>query len=199
MPTKLSLNDGVRILTKIRKPLDVQVQQYNYLTKQCKQIPKEIAKLADLECEIAEAVVLLQSAAKLVQNEAREHLTAVINRSLEIVFDEPYICTIVFKESRGSTSATIEFERDGNTVDPMTASGGGVVDVAAFAIRLSCILYARPKMRRLMILDEPMKFVSATHRERVRIVLETLAHEFDFQFIIVTHVPELEIGKVIRL
>ena len=81
----------------------------------------------------------------------------------------------------------------------MTASGGGVVDVAAFALRLSCIVLHKPVLRRIILLDEPFKFVSEQYRENIKTMLETLAKDFNVQFIMVTHIEELIIGNIIKL
>ena len=84
-------------------------------------------------------------------------------------------------------------------VDPMTASGGGVVDVASFALRLSCLVLSKPPINRILILDEPFKFLSEDYRERVRILLETLSKEMKTQIILVTHIEELKTGRMIEL
>jgi len=84
-------------------------------------------------------------------------------------------------------------------VDPLSASGGGVVDVAAFALRLSCLCLSKPKRRHLLVLDEPFKFVSEEYRHRIRGMMEKLSEEMGVQIIMVTHIKELETGKVIRL
>ncbi len=84
-------------------------------------------------------------------------------------------------------------------MDPTASVGGGVVDVASFALRLACLLLASPKRRRLLCLDEPFKHLSENYRPAVRELIEVLAREMDVQFIIVTHSNELKIGKVIEL
>ena len=113
--------------------------------------------------------------------------------------DSPYTFQIRFEQRRGRTEATIELERDGIRVDPMTAAGGGVVDVAAFALRLAALVLVQPPARRLLVLDEPFRFVSLEYRHKVRELLTTLADEMRVQFIIVTHQDELRCGKVIEV
>jgi DNA repair exonuclease SbcCD ATPase subunit len=115
------------------------------------------------------------------------------------VFDEPYEFRILFAQARGRTEARLVFVRDGVEVHPTRAAGGGVVDVASFALRLACLVYHQPKLRPVMILDEPFKFVSEEYRDRCRELIEMLAAEMGVQFIIVTHIKELETGKVVRL
>ena len=90
--------------------------------------------------------------------------------------------------------------KDGKDIDdPLEADSGGVIDLAAFALRLSCLMLAKPKLRRIIILDEPFKYVSEQYIPNIRKLIEGLAEDFKVQFIIVTHIKELRIGKIIEL
>jgi ABC-type molybdenum transport system ATPase subunit/photorepair protein PhrA len=81
----------------------------------------------------------------------------------------------------------------------MEEDSGGVVDVAAFVLRLSCLMLSKPAVRRIIVLDEPFKFVSIEYRDNVRMMLEKLSSDFDIQFIMVTHIEELVTGKEVQL
>jgi DNA repair exonuclease SbcCD ATPase subunit len=112
--------------------------------------------------------------------------------------DEAYEFRIITEQKRNRTEARAVFVRDGEEFDALSSIGGGVVDVAAFALRVAVIL-AQDPVRRLLILDEPMKFVSAEYRPQVRALLETLADELDVQIVLVTHISDLELGKIVRI
>lgn len=155
---------------------------------------------ADLALQQAQqAQQLLQSIAAAVQQETHSRIASIVSRCLEAVFDEPYEFHIDFEQKRGKTEAVLTFQRGGIAVDPMTASGGGVVDVAAFALRLSCLLLTRPKLRKVLILDEPFRFVSKEYRPRVRQLMERLAEEMEIQFIVVTHIHDFRTGNVVEI
>ena len=146
-----------------------------------------------------EAQALAQEVAQQVQELAHQRIASVVSRCLSTVLDGPYEFRIRFEQKRGRTEAALVFCRDDMEVDPMTAAGGGVVDVAAFSLRLSCLLLSRPPLRRLLVLDEPFKFVSEEFRPRIKELLVALAKEMEVQFLMVTHIPELRVGKVIEL
>lgn len=157
-------------------------------------------KQASQNCEhVATARALVQTLAQSVQQEAHKQIASIVSKCLEAIYDDPYDFRIAFERKRGKTEARLHFVRDGNEVDPMEASGGGVVDVAAFALRLACLILSQPQLRLVEILDEPFKFVSAEYRPRVRALLLTLAQELGVQFVMVTHSQELRIGKVYEL
>jgi len=161
---------------------------------------KKEAEEAKKKAEDAESArKLLQGVASTVQQKAHGQIASVVSRCLEAVFDDPYEFRVVFAEKRGRTEADMQFVKGGNLVDPMTASGGGVVDVAAFAARLARLMLSRPARRRLLVLDEPFRFVSRDLRPRVRELMETLSSEMEVQFVLVTHDPQLAVGKVVEL
>lgn len=146
------------------------------------------------------AQAVLQSVAELIQQEAHERISSVVTRCLEAVFDEPYEFRILFEKKRGRTEAKLALARGDMILDnPLKQAGGGVVSLAAFALRLVCLILSRPMKRRLLVLDEPLVQISENYREGARVLLETLAEEMDCQIIMVTHSDTLMTGKVIEL
>lgn len=126
-----------------------------------------------------EAQSLIQTVAQTVQQIAHQQIASVVTRCLKTVFgEEGYDFHIEFERKRGKTEARLLFLKDGNEVSPTGASGGGAVDVAAFALRLAALVLVRPKRRRLLVLDEPLKWLNgSTYQERVGELLEMLAKE----------------------
>ena len=146
-----------------------------------------------------EAQQIAQAVAETIQEAAHEKIAGVVSRCLAAVFEEPYEFHIRFEHARGRTEAKLVFVREGQEINPIDASGGGVVDVAAFALRLSCLMLTRPACCRVVVLDEPFKFVSADRRGNVRTMLENLSKDLEVQFIMVTHIEELRCGTVIEI
>lgn len=154
---------------------------------------------ADLAADLVAAQAIAQTAAAAVQRQAHDQIARVVSRCLAAVFDDPYTFTITFERKRGRTEARLGLRRGDLETDPRDGVGGGVVDVAAFALRVAALVLSRPARRRLIVLDEPFKWVSAEYRPRLRLMLETLADELAVQFVIVTHFADLQIGKVIEI
>lgn len=142
---------------------------------------------------------LARGVARDIQARVCGCVAGVVSRCLEAVFDEPYNFKMDFVEKRGRTEVALTFERDGQIVDPMSASGGGVVDVASFALRLAAILLSGPKTRRILVLDEPFKFLSRAYRSKIRQLLSDLASEMSVQIIMVTHIDELQTGTIVEV
>lgn len=147
---------------------------------------------------LLEAQGIAQVVAEAVQTQAHERIAQTVTKCLA-VFDEPYEFHIRFRRARGRTEARLTFSREGLEVDPVEGSGLGVVDVAAFALRLACLVLRRPRLRRVLLLDEPFRFVSAEYRPRLRALLASLSEELGVQVVMVTHDRELRVGRVVSL
>lgn len=149
---------------------------------------------------LTEAVKITQAVAEKVQHQAHSRIAAVVSRCLAI-FDEPYEFKIIFEQKRNRTEARLVFIKAGIEIDdPTDECGGGVVDVAAFALRLACLILAKPRRRRFLCLDEPFRNIHGErYQERMGELLETLSREMKVQFLIVTDDDWLKRGKVIEL
>lgn len=144
---------------------------------------------------------LVQEVAQKLQQAVHNQIAGIVSLGLKTVFSEPYTFKINFEKKRGRTEAQLIFERDGLELDPISAAGGGVIDVAAFTLRVACLSLSKPALRPILILDEPFKNVSKTkgYLDQIPLLLEKLAEEMGLQIIMVTHIEELKVGKVIDL
>ena len=125
------------------------------------------------------------------QQQLSFHISDITSLALDAVFNDPYKLVTEFVERRNKTECDLYFERDGSKVDPLTASGGGAVDVAAFALRVASWSMQRPRSRNTMVLDEPLRFLSADHQEQASVMIKEISQKLGIQFIIITHEPIL--------
>lgn len=186
-------------LSDYQRAVDEKLSDYRTAKKTLENERNELTKCADKVATAEEAQKIAQIVAQTVQQQAHDRIASIVSRCLATVFEEPYVFKILFEQKRGRTEARLVFEKEGNEVDPLTASGGGVVDLAAFALRLSCLMLAKPPVRRVLVADEPFRFVSVQYREKVAQLLKELSSELKIQMIFVTHQDEMKMGKVIEL
>lgn len=183
----------------IRSKLDKLLADYRLAESQVEseKLGLQEAKQAEIDAEAAQS--LLQHVAQAMQRQVHDKVSTVVSRCLEAVFDEPYEFHIEFERKRGRTEANLQFYRDDNLIDPLEGSSGGILQVAAFALRLACLSLVRPKLRKVMVFDESFTGVHAVNLARVRQLLNELSEELGVQFVQVTHINALRCGKVIDL
>jgi DNA repair exonuclease SbcCD ATPase subunit len=166
------------------------------------QLREEEAKLTAIQQRweaATQALQILQSLSQSIQEQVHQRIVEVVSACLEAVFEEPYTFKIRFEKKRGRTEARLLFVRGDLEVDPLTASGGGVVDVAAFALRVAALSLHRPPLSRILVLDEPFRFVSEQYQPRIRAMLEEVSQKTGMQVVMVTHNPIYATGVVLNL
>lgn len=158
--------------------------------------------LAQAEDELAtvqEGAAVIREVAAALQQEIHGRIAGLVTSCLSAVYVDPYEFCIDFVERRGKTEADVALQRAGEAFDPQDEVGGGPVDVASLALRLAALSATRPAVRRLLVLDEPFRFVGVANRDEVRLMLESLCAEMGFQIVMVTHAADLVCGKVVEL
>lgn len=137
--------------------------------------------------EMAQA--LLQKTAKATQEHLKFSLEDLVQAALDTVFPGVYQFHIEFEMKRGRTEASIFLDKDGERINPMDSSGGGVVDVVSFATRIAT--WALGNTRSILILDEPFKFLSVNLRPLAGEILKGLSKRLGLQVLMVTHDEEM--------
>lgn len=186
-------------LQELRGRANALLAEYNHAHAQVTDEKTRLEEAKERVLTATQAQQLIQGVAQQIQQRAHDKIVAIVNRCLQAIFEDPYDFRIVFEKKRGKTEARLVFLRQDREIDPLTAAGLGVVDVAAFALRVACVMLSRPSKRRLLVLDEPMKMLSANHGPAVAQLLTTLTEELKMQILLVTHNPALVGGQVIEV
>lgn len=137
---------------------------------------------------LTKAREFFQYQADSVQKEVVDTVSNLISMALADIFPDPYACVIQTGIKRNATEANILFEKDGLLLEPKDSVGGGPIDVASFAGRVAFVHLSGD--RRVIIGDEPFKFVSRDLLDRCPEMLKTLT-ALGHQFILISHLPEV--------
>ena len=169
------------------------------LEKDCREISDAIAEREGASEAMKTVLAICQETASSIQMGLHKCVSGIVDRCLKAIFDNPYDFDIIFEEKRGRTEARPVFKRNGVEIsNVMDACGGGVVDVVSFALRIAFIILAKPKKRRILLLDEPFRFVSSAYRGRIGELLECLSKDYGMQIVMVTHIGELKTGDILE-
>ncbi len=145
----------------------------------------------------SEALHEIKHMVEAIQHSTYGQIERLVTHCLQYVFGGEYSCSIVTDQSAHGVTAEIVVNKGDLTLSPMSSCGGGVVDVVSFALRLASVVGdARQNNRKLLILDEPFRFLSAVYKPRVAQLVEDLAEDYDFQIILITHDDEFTCGLI---
>lgn len=172
-----------------RDLLNKAIGKRDHIKEMLKENKRSLNGLCSDLISLEEAQRFIQEVAKATQEDLRYHISDIVQLALDTCFPDEYQFDISFEIKRGKTEASLSFTKNGIAIDPMEASGGGVVDLAAFALRISA--WSLGKSDNVIILDEPFRFLSKDLQPRAGEIMKKLSSHLKLQFIMVTHNDEM--------
>lgn len=160
--------------------------QYDSLKNTMDSLKSKKESLLLREENIAKAIIAVQHIAETLQSDATAFFTSCVQSALDIVFPGAYVFKMEFASRRNQAELDMWLDRNGEKVSALDSAGGGVVDVISFALRTCCLLLS--KKAKLLILDEPFKFIRGEARDRLGDLLNLLSVESHVQVIMVADV-----------
>lgn len=143
-------------------------------------------KFQDLE----EAAAFAQQIAKETQEQVKFQLEDIVNLALRAVYGDMYVFAVEFEIKRGNSEAVLVLYKDGERIDdPMNSTGGGVCDILSFALRIALLIIS--KNNRVLVMDEPFKYISKDLREQAIEIIKRISTDLQVQIICITHDEEL--------
>ncbi len=154
---------------------------------------KEFNSLKEYNNNLQKARLVVSEAGKYTQSYLKDYIENMVTTALQAVFEEEYHFIIDFDIKRNKPEAKISLKIRGEEVDPKDSVGGGVLDVASFALRVVLWSIENPRSSNVLILDEPMRFLHGKIDNATKMIRE-LSNKLGLQIIIVSQLEELAEG-----
>lgn len=174
-----------------RNKLERKKGQRDQLVSSMNETKQKMEGLEKDSRNIEKAKLILQEVAKRTQQQLEYHISEIVTLALASVYEEPYEFTIDFVVRRGKTEADLYFVKNGEREEPLEASGGGVADIASFALRVAMWNLQNPKSRNTLVLDEPLKFLSRNYQVKASKMIKEISNKLGLQIVMVSHSQEL--------
>jgi DNA repair ATPase RecN len=144
--------------------------------------------LVQRKAAIDALMLAVQKAARDTQDQLRVRIEDVVQTALDAVFPSMYTFRTEFVARRGRTELDMWLDKDGTRMDPLDSNGGGVVDVLSLSLRICCLTMSGNA--RVLLLDEPFKFIRGRARQRLGDMLSRLSRRLGIQVIMVSDVSD---------
>jgi len=151
--------------------------------------------------EYTQCTQLLVDTSLAIQEKTTSKIANIVTALYREVFqnNDEFVIKVDAKRKTPIAEFFIKTKKGGTVVylDPVESDGGGKLDVIALGLRLAALLLYRPALHKVLILDEPMRFISSSQtsefpfRYRAVSFLKKIAQEYGIQIIAVTHDSEL--------
>jgi DNA repair exonuclease SbcCD ATPase subunit len=174
-------------IKELRSILDKQKGKKEEIEKQISEYTKVINTKTEELHNHEKALEIIKIVGIATQQQLQFQISNITSMALESVFDDPYQLAVEFVESRNSSECEINFVRDENKIDPLSSSGYGAVDVAAFALRIACWSMQNPHSRPVLILDEPFKHLKGIEQnKKVLRMIREISKRLNLQILMIS-------------
>ena len=158
--------------------------------KECKQ------KIKNTEAEIAtieNCTRVIVSVVKEEQHKLKTKVEELMNSIVTSLFEKEDYNFVLLEQTRGDL---VEFrpailDSDKNEYDPEDELGGSIVDLIGLAWKVICLCLERPAKRRILIADEPFRFIGKSLLPKIGDMLNNISSKLGIQIIINTHEDDL--------
>jgi DNA repair exonuclease SbcCD ATPase subunit len=140
----------------------------------------------------AQALDVLRAYAELQEKGLQEKVGKIVTEGLRAVFERSDIeFGLRFELARGQMTATPIIKTGDVETEAKDARGGGVLDVASFLLRCVMLVLTRPKLERVLVLDEIFKHLSRNHLQAAGSLVKEMSERLGIQMIMVSHKEEM--------
>lgn len=198
------ISQRIRRFDRLVKDFLDEKTRYLLLPENIKADRKELWRAKSEVSSCQQAMDIIQKVGDFIQEQTHSQVSNIVSKCLKAIYQkEAYEFHLMFKKSGTRSSVDMYLTRNNQRYEMRHEVGGGVLEVVAFALRVSMIILSQPPVRKIMILDEPFKNIRGQeYRSRVRDMIIMLSEELDIQFLINIDTDvysEFSIGKVITL
>jgi len=177
--------DWLTEVVGLRQKINEDKAALRYHTQRLADTERKILLEERHEVVLKKCRVILHASALKMQTEVKGYLDSLVSMALKTVLEDPYQFEAIFETKHNETECRLVFKRNGEERDPLDSTGGGAVDVAAFALRVAVqrMICNRPTL----LLDEPFRNVSEDRHPFVVDLLEAVSKKLGLQLILITH------------
>jgi ABC-type transporter Mla maintaining outer membrane lipid asymmetry ATPase subunit MlaF len=179
------------ILRQLRNEIERKKGQRDLIRRSISELKERIVKNTSRLHHHEQAREIIKEVALQTQQQLQVHISDLSSLALDAVYDEPYELAVEFVQRRNKTECDLYFMRDEERYDPIDDTGGGVVNVASFALRLASWNMQKPKSNNVLVLDEPFGNVSPDLLPRVSQMLQTISKQLNVQIIMISHSEDI--------
>ena len=118
--------------------------------------------------------------------------TSLVTEALTSIFEKDIKFNIKLYSYRYEPAIDVSVIENDLEVDPQKSCGGGLNDIISFVVKI-IFIYLK-KSSKIIILDEPLKFLSRDYIEQSSNFIHEISKRMDIQIILVSHKTDLEIS-----
>ena len=155
-------------------------------------IQQDIKKINDDSKILLELKEFLLIVSANYRDQLCKLFTSLVTEALSSIFEKDIRFQIKLYSYRNEPAIDVSVIENNLEIDPQKSCGGGLNDIISLVIKI--IFIHLKKSSKIIILDEPLKFLSRDYIEQSSNFIRDISKRLNIQIILVSHKPDLEIS-----
>ena len=174
-------------LTEYRNKLEQQKGKREQIRSTITELNEQLVVLEQNRNRHEQAHKIIETVGLATQQQLSINISDIASLAMNAIYDDPYTLSVEFIKRREQIECDLTFSRgDVSNIEPMASSGGGVIDVVAFALRVASWSMQIPHSINTLILDEPFLHVKGVDaNRRILELLHTISQKLNLQIIMI--------------
>lgn len=176
------------MIQELRRQFEYRKGQRDKLQETIEELENHITVNKRKLYRLEQAVEIARQVGLATQEQLEYHLSEQVSLALDAIFDDPYQLKIKFVPKRGKTEVEFRFCRRGIELPPIGFTGGGVIDVTSFALRVAYLSMRQDKkIRPFLLLDEPFSRLKGEEaNKRALAIVQEISRNLGLQIIMIS-------------
>jgi DNA repair exonuclease SbcCD ATPase subunit len=182
------------MIKEIRKKINDKIAVKRNIEKELKELQRDKENCSKQIKYTETAQIIIQTVARQTQEKLEHQISDIVSMVLSSIFDAEFELKINYETKRNQTEIDFQLIKNGQIVD-LNNVGGGAKEITSFALRMACWKLQNPKIRNMIVSDEPFKSLNDPTRELHRKLAEMikyLSEKLELQVIMISLIPEFE-------
>ena len=178
-------------LTKYHNHLVKRQTQQQDLSRRLESLQEGLLETTKIIADVEQAREIVNQVLLITQEKVKTYIEEIVSLALSLVYGDEYSFEFEFAIKRNQTEVTPWIVKGSERFSVVDEVGGGVRDVASFALRLVIWSLLEPKTSSTFILDEPGRNLSRDIQPLFGQMLQRISKLLGVQVIMISHSNDL--------
>ena len=160
---------------------------FDFQKREIEKLEGEIEKLSKEQEVLKKADHTFKTLIERMNSQSIDTAETLISDGLTQIFDRPFTFNFKVSQKRGNLCYQPILLENDREVDILNSKGGGVADIISILLRIITILVVKPKLERVLLLDESLSQLSKDYVPRAAKFFKELGRKLGFTILMVTH------------
>jgi ABC-type iron transport system FetAB ATPase subunit len=184
-----SMNNLIQKFNSLKDLFNRKLGNYEATKQRLNMVEEQVINLTTKEDNLKKASIFLQSLSDTSRVQTIDKISQIVTDALQTVKDKNLEFKMQLNVERNQPSLEMKIlnKLNGQEYSILDSFGGGISDIISMTLRIALLVLWKPKLSKVLILDEVGKFISVKDQELLAEFIKQISNKLGIQFVWITH------------